>query len=63
MQIVQKAYYSIRAVYADKVLDIAWDGLYRGTTILWKCWAGDNQCFTLIQDVPDWYIRSKQGGL
>ena len=59
----RRPYYSIRSVHADKVLDIAQDGPNQGTSILWKGWGGDNQSFTLIQDGPDWYIRSKQGGL
>jgi hypothetical protein len=59
----KRPYYSIRSVHADKVLDIAQDGPHKGTGILWKGWAGDNQCFTFIQEGPDWYIRCKQGGL
>ena len=58
----KRPYYSLRSVHADKVLDIAQDGPYIGTAILWKGWGGDNQCFTIIQDGPDWYIKSKQTG-
>lgn len=59
----KRPYYSIRSVHANKVIDIAQDGPHQGSAIIWEGWAGDNQCFTIIQDGPDWYIRCKQENL
>lgn len=58
----KRAYYSLRNVHADRVLDVANDGPHAGTTIIWDGYAGDNQCFTLIQEGPDWYIKCKKNG-
>lgn len=45
----KKPYYSLRSVHADKVLDVAQDGPSVGTTIIWEGYAGENQCFTMVQ--------------
>lgn len=44
-----RMYYSFRSVLSGKVLDVAQDGPFKGSTILWEGYAGDNQCFTLVQ--------------
>lgn len=57
----KKKYYSLRSVHSGKVIDVAKDGPFKGTTILWEGYAGDNQSFTMVQDGPNWYIKCKQG--
>lgn len=44
-----KLYYSLRSVHSGKVMDVAQDGPFKGSTILWEGYAGDNQSFTLVQ--------------
>lgn len=58
-----KLYYSFRSVLSGKVLDVAQDGPFKGSTIIWEGYAGDNQCFTLVQEGPSFLIKCKQGGL
>lgn len=57
-----RLYYSFRSVKSGKVLDIAQDGPFKGSAIQWEGYAGDNQCFTLVQEGPNWLIKCKQGG-
>lgn len=45
----KRAYYSLRSVHSNRVLDIAQDGPYAGTAIIWDGYAGDNQCFAFVQ--------------
>ena len=42
-------------------MDVAQDGPFKGTTILWEGYGGDNQSFTLVQEGPNFYIKCKQG--
>jgi endo-1,4-beta-xylanase len=56
-----RQYYSFRSVLADRVLDIAQDGPFKGHGIIWDGYAGDNQSFTIIQEGPYWLIKCKQG--
>ena len=55
-----KTYYSFRSVHADRVLDVAQDGPFKGTTIIWDGYAGANQCFTLVQEGMNWLVKCKQ---
>ncbi len=57
----KKLYYSVRSVHSGKVLDVAQDGPFKGSTIIWEGWAGDNQQFTLVQDGPSYYLKCKVG--
>ncbi len=41
-------------------MDIAQDGPFKGTAVLWEGYAGDNQSFTLIQENASWLIKCKQ---
>lgn len=59
----KRPFYSLRSCHSDKVLDIAQDGPNKGTAIIWKGWQGDNQLFAIVQNGPDCFFRSKQGGL
>lgn len=58
----KRPYYSLRSVHSNRVLDIAQDGPNKGTAIQWEGWGGENQCFTIIQEGPSWYIKSKLNG-
>ena len=58
-----KTYYSFRSVHSGKVLDVAQDGPFKGSTIIWEGYAGANQCFTLVQENQNWLIKCKQGDL
>lgn len=58
-----KPYYSFRSVHSGKVLDIAQDGPYKGTTIIWEGYGGLNQTFTLVQEGANYLIKCKQGNL
>lgn len=51
----KRPYYSICNVHSGKVLDIAQDGPYRGTGIIWEGWGGDNQCFAILQQQDGLY--------
>ena len=55
-----KMYYSFRSVHSGKVLDVAQDGPFKGTTIIWEGYGGANQTFTLVQENANWLIKCKQ---
>lgn len=50
-----KRWYSIRSVHADKVLDIAQSGPLKDNLMIYKGWAGDNQCWKVVQE-GDYYV-------
>lgn len=53
-------YYSFRSVHSGRVLDIAQDGPFKGSPILWDGYGGANQSFTLVQEGGNWLIKCKQ---
>jgi hypothetical protein len=56
----KKPYYSIVSKKAGKVLDVAQDGQFQGSLIIWDGYAGENQQFTIIQDGNDFLIKCKK---
>lgn len=55
-----KPYYSIVSEKAGRVVDVAQDGPFRGTLIIWDGYNGDNQAFTIVQSGGAFLIKCRQ---